>query len=97
MHLGAIHKNNKRCLVVNSDLGNIPHHTFHKSFDHDIFFRYKHNEKILIQKSRFQKNHIDNIVLVRSDSKFITISGQITLMLVILDGIKVNEPDNGIV
>ena len=43
----AIHKNNKRCLVVNSDLGNIPHH-ISQSFDH-VYSLDTSKEKILIQ------------------------------------------------
>ena len=48
----------------------------------------------LCSKSRFQKNHIDNIVLGRSDSKSLPFPDKY-FDVVILDGIKVNEPDNG--
>ena len=56
----CINKNNKKCLVINSDLGNIPDflsNIFEKVVSVDT------TEKILIQKARFESEKINNIIL----------------------------------
>jgi ubiquinone/menaquinone biosynthesis C-methylase UbiE len=61
----AIRQKNTRCLVVNSDLGNIPE-SLSQIFD-EIYSLDADKEKILIQKFRFQEKNLNNIILIKSD------------------------------
>ena len=61
----CINKNNKNCLIINSDLGNIP------DFFSDIFeevVSLDTPEKILIQKARFETKKITNVVFETTNS-----------------------------
>lgn len=87
----AIKKNNVRCLVINSDLGNIVENLSH-IFD-EVYSLENAREKILIQKMRFQKTGINNIILIRS------VSSQLPFPdgyfdLVVSDGLKLNKDSN---
>ena len=61
----AIKKSNSRCLIINSDLGNIPENLA-GIFD-EIYSIENSKKKILIQKHRFEEKKCRNIILVRSD------------------------------
>ena len=87
----CINGNNKKCLVINSDLGNIPDFVsknFEKVISIDI------PEKILIQKARFESQNISNVVLESCEP------GQIRLSendydLIILNGIQIQNLKDG--
>ncbi len=87
----VIRKNNVRCLVLNSDLGNISEN-LSKTFD-QVYSLETDKEKILIQKFRFQKNNIDSIVLIRSNVESLPFPDKY-FDLVVLDGIKIDKRDD---
>jgi SAM-dependent methyltransferase len=87
----TIKKNNIRCLIINSDLGNIVENLSHV-FD-EVYSLEEVREKILIQNMRFQKTGINNIILIRS------VSSQLPFPdgyfdLVVSDGLKLNKDSN---
>ena len=86
----VINKNSTRCLVLNSDLGNIPEN-LSQMFD-EIYSLESDNDKLLIQKSRFQENKIDNVVLVRSIPNSLPFPDN-HFDLIVLNGIKIKKQD----
>lgn len=84
----AIQKTNKRCLVINSDLGNIPEN-LSQIFDEVVSLE-KNLEKILIQKHRFEGKNINNIVLMKSEDHSSPFEDGY-FDLIIIDGIKIFE------
>ena len=87
----TINKNSTRCLVLNSDLGNIPEN-LSQMFD-EIYSLENDNDKLLIQKSRFQENKIDNVVLVRSIPNSLPFPDN-HFDLIVLNGIKIKKQDD---
>jgi len=86
-----INKNNNRCLIINSEFGNIPENLSHMF--NEIYSLETNEEKVLIQRFRFQKNNIDNIVLIRADIKMLPFPDKY-FDLVVLNGIKLDQQDN---
>lgn len=84
----ATHEKNFRCLVINSDLGNIPENLSH-TYDH-VFSLDLNKEKLLIQKYRFQENKIYNITLVRCDSHYLPFPNDY-FDLIVSNGIKIDD------
>ena len=83
----CINKNNKNCLIINSDLGNIP------DFFSDIFeevVSLDTPEKILIQKARFKTKKITNVVFETTNSDEIH-SIEKNYDLIILNGIQIEN------
>ena len=56
----AINKSSSRCLILNSDLGNIPENL--SQMYEEVYSLENDKNKVLIQKFRFQENKIDNVV-----------------------------------
>ena len=84
----AINKNNFRCLVLNSDLGNI---TENLSQMYDEVYSLENNKnKLLIQKFRFQENKIDNVVFIRSEHDSLPFPDK-HFDLVVLNGIQIKR------
>lgn len=83
----VVNENNTRCLVINSDLGNIPENL--SAIFHEVF-SLEEEDKILIQRSRFDEKKINNIVLVKSESKIKSFPDK-HFDLVVLNGIKVKS------
>jgi SAM-dependent methyltransferase len=83
----GIHKKNDRCLVVNSDLGNIPE-SISQSFNKVYSFE-TNKDKISIQKLRFKEKNIINIKLIHSDINSFTFQKNY-FDLIIINGIKLN-------
>ena len=84
----AIQKTNKRCLVINSDLGNIPEN-LSQIFD-EVFSLDRNLEKISIQKYRFDEKNIKNIILIKSEDHSLLFADNY-FDLIIIDGIKIFE------
>ena len=84
----AIKKSNSRCLVINSDLGNIPENLA-DIFD-EIYSIENSRIKILIQKHRFEEKECENIILVRSDMMTLHFL-QESFDLIIINGINAKE------
>ncbi len=82
------HKNNARCLVINSDLGNIPE-SISQIYD-EVYSLETDKEKNLIQKFRFKEKNINNIKLISSDIESLPFPNDY-FDLVIIDGIKINK------
>ena len=83
----SINENNKNCLIINSDLGNIP------DFFSDIYEKIVSldtPEKILIQKARFKTKKISNVVFETIDSDE-THSIEGNYDLIILNGIQIEN------
>ena len=83
----CINKNNKNCLIINSDLGNIP------DFFSDIFeevVSLDTPEKILIQKARFETKKITNVVFETTNSDEMH-SIEKNYDLIILNGIQIEN------
>ena len=81
----GIHKKNDRCLVINSDLGNIPE-SISQSYN-KVYSLETNKEKIAIQKLRFKEKNITNIELINSDIE--SFEFQINYFdLIIINGIK---------
>lgn len=87
----VIRRKNTRCLVLNSDLGNIPEN-LSQVFD-EVYSLDTDKEKILIQKFRFQENNIDNTILIRSDVASLPFPNKY-FDLVVLYGIKICKKDD---
>jgi len=87
----TIKKNNTRCLVINSDLGNIVEN-LSKVFD-EVYSLEDVREKILIQNMRFQKSDTNNITLIRSGSSYLPFPDRY-FDLVVSDGIKISRDSN---
>lgn len=83
-----IRRNNTRCLVINSDLGNIPEN-LSQVFD-EVYSLDTDMEKILIQKFRFEEKKISNIILIRADSIILPFPDK-HFDLVVLAGIKIGK------
>ena len=81
-------KNNARCLVINSDLGNIPE-SISEIYD-EVYSLETDKEKNLIQKFRFKEKNINNIKLISSDIESLPFHDEY-FDLVIIDGIKINK------
>jgi ubiquinone/menaquinone biosynthesis C-methylase UbiE len=82
---------NNRCLVINSDLGNIPEvlsQMFNEVYSLDV-----DEKRILIQKYRFQEKNISNIILIKSDVENLPFSSDY-FDLVVSYGIKINNKNN---
>tara|TARA_Y100001936_G_scaffold149484_1_gene145840 strand:+ start:4410 stop:6212 length:1803 start_codon:yes stop_codon:yes gene_type:complete len=84
----AIKKSNSRCLIINSDLGNIPENLA-DVFD-EIYSIENSKKKILIQKYRFEEKKCRNIILVRSDMMTLHFL-QESFDLIIINGINGKE------
>jgi len=82
---------NSRCLVINSDLGNIPEN-LSQTFD-QVYSLETDNEKSLIQKLRFEGNKIHNIKLVKSEDQSLPFPDK-HFDLVVLNGIKIKNQNN---
>ena len=87
----ATSKNNSKCLVINSDFGNIP------EFLSDIFDQVYSLEldvdKIHIQKNRFDSKNIKNIVLLRAKFHELPFEEEF-FDLIVSDGINFDEGNN---
>ena len=76
---------NSRCLVINSDFGNIPEnlsHTFQEVWSFE-----KNLDKALIQKHRFENKNIQNITIINTKKELLSIPNEY-FELVVLNGIK---------
>ena len=87
----AIHKNNDRCLVVNSDLGNIPESI--SQIYNKVYSLETNKEKILVQKFRFEEKNITNIELIKTDIESSSFPNN-HFDLIILNGLKLNKKQN---
>tara|TARA_B100001540_G_scaffold311957_1_gene332282 strand:+ start:3488 stop:5176 length:1689 start_codon:yes stop_codon:yes gene_type:complete len=83
----CINKNNKKCLVINSDLGNIPEF-FSNIFDKVVSLDIP--EKILIQKARLESKKINNIFLDICKPGYIP-SIEKNFDLIIINGIQMEN------
>ena len=88
---GLRHKSYSRCLIINSDLGNIPENLSHL-FD-EIYSLELDENKILIQKFRFEEHDIKNTVLFRANLDSLPFSNNY-FDLIILNGIKIFKKNN---
>ena len=88
----AINKSSSRCLILNSDLGNIPENL--SQMYEEVYSLENDKNKVLIQKFRFQENKIDNVVLVRSKCDSLPFPDK-HFDLVVLNGIQIKR-QNGI-
>ena len=88
----AINKSSSRCLILNSDLGNIPENI--SQMYEEVYSLENDENKVLIQKFRFQENKIDNVVLVRSKHDSLPFPDK-HFDLVVLNGIQIKK-ENGI-
>ena len=88
----AINKSSSRCLILNSDLGNIPENL--SQMYEEVYSLENDKNKVLIQKFRFQENKIDNVVLVRSKYDSLPFPDK-HFDLVVLNGIQIKR-QNGI-
>lgn len=84
----VIHKNNNRCLVINSDLGNIPE--IISQIYNEVYSLETNKEKISIQKLRFEEKNIRNIELIYSDTESFTFQKNY-FDLIIINGIKLKR------
>ena len=85
-------KNNKKCLIVNSDLGNIPEffsNIFDKVVSLDI------SEKILIQKARLESKKINNVFFDICKPGYIP-SIEKNFDLIIVNGIQMQNSGDGL-
>ena len=87
----AINKNNFRCLVLNSDLGNIAEN-LSQMYD-EVYSLENDKNKLLIQKFRFQENKIDNVVLIRSKHGSLPFPDK-HFDLVVLNEIQIKKQDS---
>lgn len=87
----CINKKNIRCLVINSELGNISEN-LSKIFE-QVFSLESNENKILIQKIRFKQNHINNVTIVRSNLLLLPFPKEY-FDLVVFNGIKIKEKNN---
>ena len=88
----AINKSSSRCLILNSDLGNIPENL--SQMYEEVYSLENDKNKVLIQKFRFQENKIDNVVLVRSKCDSLPFPDK-HFDLVVLNGIQIKR-QNGV-
>ena len=58
----VVNENNTRCLVINSDLGNIPENL--SAIFHEVF-SLEEEDKILIQRSRFDEKKIGKTAYIK--------------------------------
>ena len=86
----AINKNNFRCLVLNSDLGNIPEN-LSQMYD-EVYSLENDKNKLLIQKFRFQENKINNVVFIRSEHDSLPFPDK-HFDLVVLNEIQIKRQD----
>ena len=85
---GLNHRNHSRCLIINSDLGNIPEN-LSDIFD-EVYSLELDKNRILIQKFRFEEHGIKNTVLFRAHVDSLPFSNNY-FDLVVLNGIKISE------
>ena len=85
---GLKHRNHSRCLIINSDLGNIPEN-LSDIFD-EVYSLELDKNRILIQKFRFEEHGIKNTVLFRAHVDSLPFSNNY-FDLVVLNGIKISE------
>ena len=85
---GLNHRNHSRCLIINSDLGNIPEN-LSDIFD-EVYSLELDKNRILIQKFRFEEHGIKNTVLFRSHVDSLPFSNN-HFDLVVLNGIQISE------
>ena len=83
----CINKNNKKCLIINSDLGNIPEF-FSSIFDRVVSLDI--SEKILIQKARLESKKINNVVFDICKPGYIP-SIEENFDLIIVNGIQIQK------
>ncbi len=83
----TLNKNSSKCLIINSDLGNIPE--FLSGIFDDIVSLDIH-EKIQIQKHRFEEKDICNIRFIECKTGRLPITEK-EFDLVVINGIKVEE------
>ena len=83
----SINENNKNCLIINSDLGNIPDF-FSGIFEEVVSLDTP--EKILIQKARFKTKKITNVVFETTNSDKIH-SIEKNYDLIVLNGIQIEN------
>ena len=83
----CINKNSKKCLIINSDLGNIPEF-FSSIFDKVISLDI--SEKILIQKARLESKKINNVVFDICKPGYIP-SIEENFDLIIVNGIQIQK------
>tara|TARA_Y100000590_G_scaffold463122_1_gene629037 strand:+ start:2323 stop:3990 length:1668 start_codon:yes stop_codon:yes gene_type:complete len=77
--------NNSRCLIINSDFGNIPENLSH-TFEQVWSFE-ENSDKTLIQKYRFENKKIKNITIINTKKELFTFPKNY-FELIILNGIK---------
>ena len=87
----AINKSSSRCLILNSDLGNIPENL--SQMYEEVYSLENDKNKVLIQKFRFQENKIDNVVLVRTKNDSLPFPDK-HFDLVVLNGIQIKRQDS---
>jgi len=85
---GLNHRNHSRCLIINSDLGNIPEN-LSDIFD-EVYSLELDKNRILIQKFRFEEHGIKNTVLFRAHVDSLPFSNNY-FDLVVLNGIQISE------
>ena len=85
---GLNHRNHSRCLIINSDLGNIPEN-LSDIFD-EVYSLELDKNRILIQKFRFEEHGIKNTVLFRAHVDSLPFSNN-HFDLVVLNGIQISE------
>ncbi len=83
----CINKNSKKCLIINSDLGNIPEF-FSSIFDKVVSLDI--SEKILIQKARLESKKINNVVFDICKPGYIP-SIEENFDLIIVNGIQIQK------
>ena len=84
---GLNHRNHSRCLIINSDLGNIPEN-LSDIFD-EVYSLELDKNRILIQKFRFEEHGIKNTVLFRAHVDSLPFSNNY-FDLVVLNGISLS-------
>ena len=90
MIMRSVNENNSKCLIINSDLGNIPE--FLSSFFEEVV-SIDIKEKILIQIERFKDKKIDNIQCEILESDYMSDSKK-KFDLIVLNDIKIKNPDS---
>jgi ubiquinone/menaquinone biosynthesis C-methylase UbiE len=89
----ATTRNNAKCLVINSDFGNIPE--FLSDIYDEVYSLELDLGKIHIQKNRFDSKNIKNIILFRAELHKLPFDEEF-FDLIVSDGINVDE-DNKII
>jgi|APSaa5957512535_1039671.scaffolds.fasta_scaffold11353_4 thiamine kinase-like enzyme/SAM-dependent methyltransferase len=87
----CINKKNVRCLVLNSDVGNISENL--SNIFEEVYSLEKELSKILFQKKRFQELGKENIVLIKIDSINLPFPNEF-FDLIILNGINYEKQND---